>query len=80
MNSQLSKIRSVHRYVIPRTVYFGLICNIEKMSNFSSWFLTFESGSLSCNDLIFYSRMFHLTENIMNKKIQIIIPICKFCF
>ena len=29
MNSRLSKIRSVHTYVMPRTVYFGLICISE---------------------------------------------------
>jgi len=27
MSSRLSKIRSVHTYVIPRTVYFGWICS-----------------------------------------------------
>ena len=27
MSSQLSKIRSVHMYVMSRTVYFGWICN-----------------------------------------------------
>ena len=29
MSSCLSKIRSVHTYVIPRTVYFGWICNYQ---------------------------------------------------
>ena len=28
MSSRLSKIRSVHTYVMPRTVYFGWICTI----------------------------------------------------
>ena len=28
INSRLSKIRSVHTYVIPRTVYFGWICSV----------------------------------------------------
>ena len=31
MSSRLLKIRSVHTYVIPRTVYFGWICMIEKI-------------------------------------------------
>ena len=31
MSFRLSKIRSVHTYVIPRTVYFGWICNLGKL-------------------------------------------------
>ena len=30
MNSRLSKIRSVHKYAMPRTVYFGWICIYRK--------------------------------------------------
>ena len=45
MSSWLSKIRSVHTYVMPRTVYFGWICRelklvpevkIKKINNHSS--------------------------------------------
>ena len=31
MNVRLSKIQSVHTYVIPRTVYFGWICILHKL-------------------------------------------------
>ena len=47
MNSRLSKIRSVHTYVMSRTVYFDWICN--------SWTLFyFQAGTYTCtayNDL-----------------------------
>ena len=38
MSSRLSKIRSVHTYVMPRTVYFGWICNMveSKFRDFAS--------------------------------------------
>ena len=36
MNGQLSKIRSVHTYVIPRTVYLGWIC--RHSVQYYSWF------------------------------------------
>ena len=32
MSSRLSKIRSVHTYVMPRTVYFGWICSWRQSS------------------------------------------------
>ena len=39
MSSRLSKIRSVHTYVMPRTVYFGGIC-ILYLVRFFYWFFS----------------------------------------
>ena len=36
-NSRLSKIRTVHTYVMPRTVYFGCICMWSIQSVCKSW-------------------------------------------
>ena len=41
MSSLLSKIRSVHTYVMPRTVYFGWICSFDMaIKNLFIWNMT----------------------------------------
>ena len=39
MSSWVSKISSVHTYVMPRTVYFGLICRSLKTRAFDTFFV-----------------------------------------
>ena len=59
MNVRLSKIRSVHTYVIPRTVYFDSICKPSKIDFFFQRYeeIWFHIIYLNYRGLVFYSKI-----------------------
>ena len=78
MSSRLSKIRSVHTYVMPRTVYFGWICTkyqtwVTNILTF--WMNAFKIKILDSDYKWNYNSISAIETNVIRKMVQFFVDI-----